>query len=107
MLRKLFCAGFCLLILLAMGSGAKGTAAGQIGQVQLNSGNCLASMHATPFGRGAHLSNPISDDGVTLSIEGLQANSILTSAAFLLTMLLLLMPRTGRDLLSLTQRRRE
>ena len=106
MLRRLIGAGLCLLVLLATGSGAKGIAAGGLEQGRLAPWHGSDYVQALPA-RRALPSNPISNDGASFSPEGLQAIQLLPLFLFLLTLILLSVPRMGRDPLSLTQRRRE
>jgi len=100
-------AGFCLVVLLAAWSVAGGILASQMGQRKLHPAHRLLPVYATPPPYAAHASHPIADDSLTHFSAELQTLEVLPFSAFLLTFTLYTMPGAEKDLLSLTQRRRE
>jgi hypothetical protein len=105
--RSFLLTSLCLLILLAPSSLGGGAMAKPMGLRALTLAHRLASVHAGGLRHAARVSNPIADDGVTHSITGLQPLEILPSSAFLLPVPLRAMAGPEKDLLSMTQRRRE
>lgn len=100
-------AGFCLLILLAAWSVAGAMVAGQTAQGKFNPAHRLHSLDAIRSQHAVHLSHPISDDSRNYFSAELQTFEILPFSAFLLAFTLFTTPGVKKDLLSLTQRRRE
>ena len=96
-----------MLILLATWSVAGGIVTCQIGQGKLIVAKRPPSAKATLFSPTAHSSQPIADDGLTHFSAKLQPIEVFPFPFFPLTSTPITEPRIERDLLSLTQRRRE
>ena len=105
--RGLVRAGFCLFILLAMCIVAGGAVASQVGQGQLDQAHRPFPVNSAQAGHAPHSSHPIADDGLTHLSPEFQTLEVVPRSVFLLTFTLLTVPRSKKDLLSLTQRRRE
>jgi hypothetical protein len=100
-------AGFCLLILLATWSVAGGIAATQMEQGNLRQAHRLPSVSFTGSRLATHSSHPIADDGLTHCAAQLQTVAVLPFFVSLLTFTRPAIPGPEKDLLNLTQRRRE
>jgi hypothetical protein len=97
-------AGLCLLILFATWSVAGGIAASQMG---LRPAHRLPSVNFTGSWLATHSSHPIADDGLTHCAARLQTVAVLPFSVSLLTFTSPVIPGPEKDLLNLTQRRRE
>ncbi len=100
-------AGFSLLILLAALSMAGRIVAGQMGPGTFHPAHRLHSVNSNRSQHAAHSSRPMADDSLNHFSAALQTFEILPLSTFLLTLTLFTIPGVERDLLSLTQRRRE
>ena len=96
-----------LLVLLAPLCLGGGAMAKPMGVRSITLAHRLASVHAGGSQHAAQISNPIANDGVAHYFARLQPLEVLSSSAFLLPIPLQATDRTEKDLLSLTQRRRE
>jgi hypothetical protein len=96
-----------MLIFLAAWGVAGLIMASQMGQGKLYRAYRLASADAQWSRHSAHSSLPTANDDVTHFSARLQTIQVLPSSACLLPMTLMAIPGTEKDLLSLTQRRRE
>lgn len=101
------CAVFCLLVLLATGNAARGMIAGQTVPDRFNPGRHLYPVHGISWRHAVRSSRLMIDDGATHLFGGLQLLGILPDTTLLPATTFLPMVSTGRDLLSLTQQRRE
>jgi hypothetical protein len=97
----------CLLVFLAPLRLSSGSVAKSMRPGSLTLPRHLASVHAGGAQHAAHISHPIADDGVTHFFARLQPLEVLSSSAFLLPIPFQTTDWTQKDLLSLTQRRRE
>ena len=106
-LRSFILTGLCLLVLLAPWNVTGGIMTNPGGTPALTSTHHPVSLQgATSRGTG-HASHPIADDGVTHFTRGLRPLEFLPSSTLFLSCPLLSVPGAEKDLLSLTQRRRE
>ena len=100
-------AGVCLMVLIGAWTLAGGILASQAAQVRRQPVHRLLPGYAATSRRAHHSSRAVDDDGLTHFPAQLQALEVLPSSAFLLSFTLFAIPGPERDLLTLTQRRRE
>ena len=99
--------GYSLFILLAVWSVTGGILAGQMGLGKLNPAHRLLVLSARHSRRTAHSTHPMADDDMTHFSVVHQSIEVLPFTFFLLIFPLFAIPGVEKDLLSLTQRRRE
>ena len=99
-------AGLCLLILIICWSNVSRMATAPLDQGKPEGSRAVLGVHAWPS-HGAHSAHPMADDGLTPFSPQLRTVEIIPPSSFLPAHTHVPAPAAEKDLLSLTQRRRE